>query len=167
MATKRKVFYSFHYDADNWRAAQVRNIGVLDGNAPASDNDWESIKGGGDHAIKAWIDQQMHGSSCTVVLVGSNTANRKWVTHEIVQSWNKGMGVVGVRVHGLQNRNGHIAVAGENPFNYAHLRNTGKSLSTVVKCYDPTGHNSKEKYAWISRYLSAAVEEAIQIRSRN
>ena len=23
----RRVFYSFHYDADNWRAAMVRNIG--------------------------------------------------------------------------------------------------------------------------------------------
>ena len=27
---KRRVFYSFHYDPDNWRAAQVRNIGSIE-----------------------------------------------------------------------------------------------------------------------------------------
>lgn len=31
---KRQVFYSFHYENDAWRAGQVRNIGVLEGNFP-------------------------------------------------------------------------------------------------------------------------------------
>ena len=35
---KRRVFYSFHYDADAWRAAQARNIGVTEHNSPVSDN---------------------------------------------------------------------------------------------------------------------------------
>ena len=34
----RKVFFSFHYKRDNWRAAQVRNIGVIEGNKTVSDN---------------------------------------------------------------------------------------------------------------------------------
>lgn len=58
---KRNVFYSFHYEADNWRAAQIRKAGILEGNQPASDNDWESIKRGGDTAIKRWITGQMKG----------------------------------------------------------------------------------------------------------
>jgi len=37
---RRQVFYSFHYEADAWRAAQVRNMGVVEGNQPASDNEW-------------------------------------------------------------------------------------------------------------------------------
>lgn len=36
----RRVFFSFHYKPDNWRAAQVRNAGVVEGNTPVSDNDW-------------------------------------------------------------------------------------------------------------------------------
>ncbi len=40
----RRAFYSFHYIPDNWRASQVRNMGVVDGNKPATDNDWEAIK---------------------------------------------------------------------------------------------------------------------------
>lgn len=44
----RQVFYSFHYDPDSVRASQVRNMGVVEGNKPASDNDWETIKKGGE-----------------------------------------------------------------------------------------------------------------------
>jgi hypothetical protein len=40
----RKVFFSFYYDGDGWRASQVRNMGALEGNAPCSDNDWELLK---------------------------------------------------------------------------------------------------------------------------
>ena len=42
----RKVFFSFHYQPDNWRVSQVRNIGVIEGNQPAKDNDWETVVGG-------------------------------------------------------------------------------------------------------------------------
>lgn len=34
----RKVFYRFHYQRDGWRASKVRNIGVVEGSRPASDN---------------------------------------------------------------------------------------------------------------------------------
>jgi len=43
-SVKRKVFYSFHYKKDVMRAAQIRNIGLLEGNSPVSDNEWEKIK---------------------------------------------------------------------------------------------------------------------------
>ena len=55
MAIKRRIFYSFHYKPDHWRAATVRNIGSIEGNKPAADNDWEAVKKGGDVAIKRWI----------------------------------------------------------------------------------------------------------------
>ena len=60
------------------RVSQVRNIGALEANRPATDNDWESLISGKDDAIKRWITEQMKGRSCTVVLVGENTANRKY-----------------------------------------------------------------------------------------
>jgi hypothetical protein len=59
----RRVFYSFHYKPDNWRAGQVRNAGVVEGNIPVSDNDWESITKKGDDAIKTWINGQLDGKS--------------------------------------------------------------------------------------------------------
>lgn len=162
---KRRVFYSFHYKPDNWRAAQVRNIGAIEGNRPATDNDWETVKKGGDLAIKRWIARQMKGRSCCVVLVGSNTANRKWINHEIIEAWKEGTGLVGIRVHGLKDRDGYTSSKGRNPFDFIHLGSQGKRLSSVAKCYDPSGRNSQERHHWIAKHLSNAVEEAIRIRS--
>lgn len=163
----RRVFYSFHYVPDVTRVSQVRNIGALESNKPASDNDWETVKSGKDTAIKKWIEDQMKGRTCTVVLVGEETANRKWINHEIVESWNKGMGVVGIYIHGLKNMNGNIANKGENPFDFINYGDSGKKLSSIVKCYNPQGTNSKDRYAWIAEHLENAVEEAIQIRNKN
>ena len=164
---KRRVFYSFHYDRDSWRAGQVRNIGVIEGNRPATDNDWEAVKKGGDRAIERWIADQMDGRSCTVVLVGANTADRKWINHEIVKSWDDGMGVVGIHIHGLENADQQVSAKGRNPFDVIGYGNTGKKLSSIVQCYNPAGRNSKERYAWIKQHLSNAVEEAISIREKN
>lgn len=70
------------------------------------DNDWESIASGAnqDEKIKRWIAEQMQGRTCTIVLVGASTAKRKWINHEIIKSWTDGLGVVGIRIHGLKNR---------------------------------------------------------------
>ena len=143
----------------------VRNIGAIEGNRPATDNDWETVKKGGAAAIKRWISDQMKYRSCTVVLVGSNTANRKWINHEVIKSWNDRIGVVGIRIHGLEDSNGTTSAMGNNPFDYISLANSGKKLSSIVKCYNPTGRNSKERYDWISTHLANAVEEAIRIRN--
>lgn len=165
--TKRQVFYSFHYKPNSWRASQVRNIGTIEGSKPASDNDWETITKSGNEAIKKWIKEQIKNCSCTIVLVGKDTAGRKWINHEIVESWNAGMGVVGIYIHGLKNQDGYITEQGSNPFDNIPYGDSGKKLSAIVKCYNPAGSDSKEKYDWISKYISDAVEEAIKIRNAN
>jgi hypothetical protein len=163
----RNCFYSFHFKPDNARASQVRNIGVIEGNQPVSDNDWEAVTRGGEDAIKRWIASQMKGKTCAVVLVGSGAANRKWINHEIVKAWDDGLGVVGMHIHGLRNFDGETSNKGNNPFDYINYGSTGKKLSAIVKCYNPAGATSKERYDWISTYLSDAVEEAITIRNDN
>lgn len=167
MITKRQVFYSFHFKPDAWRAAMVRNIGAIEGNRPAPDNDWETIVKTGDTAIIRWIKEQMKYRSCTIVLVGENTANRKWINYEIIESWKSGMGVAGICIHGLKNKDGFIANQGNNPFSYISYENSGKKLSDIVECYNPVGANSKEKYDWISKYIAAIANEAVEIRSKN
>ena len=107
----------------------------------------------------------MQYRSCTVVLVGSHTANRKWINYEIAKAWDDGKGVVGIRINGLKNRDGFTSGKGYNPFDYVYAPGyPRKKLSQIVKCYDPSGNDSRERYAWIERYLSDAIEEAINIR---
>ena len=49
---KRRVFYCFHFGNDVMRVQQIRNIGVIEGNAPVSPNDWETVRSGGESSIK-------------------------------------------------------------------------------------------------------------------
>ena len=159
----RKVFFSFHYKEDVWRTSQVRNIGTVEGNRPFSDNDWEQVKRGGDAAIKKWVTEQMEKRSCTIVLVGANTANRQWINYEITESWKRRMGVAGIYIHGLADGYGLISVQGGNPFDYLALGSV--KLSSVVQCHTPIGIDSKDKYGWIKNNLSGIVEQAIYIRN--
>lgn len=158
----RKAFYSFHYKADSWRASTVRNIGVIEGNRPCSDNDWESITKGGDAAVQRWIDSQLSGKSVAIVLIGANTAGRKWITYEIKRAWQDSKGVMGIHVHKLEDQYGLQSLRGKNPF--SHLTVDGKSMSSIVEAYDPPFSLSKHVYGHIEDNLADWIETAIQIR---
>lgn len=162
----RNAFYSFHYHPDCSRVAQVRNMGVIDGNAPVSDNAWEDVTKGGDAAIERWVESEMKGRSCAIVLIGSQTAGRKWVTYEIMKAWNSGKGVLGVYIHRLKNFAGEQATKGGNPFDYVTLNANGARLSTVVRTYDPPFADSKDAYNFIRSNLADWIETAIAIRNQ-
>jgi hypothetical protein len=163
----RNAFYSFHYKPDNARASQIRNMGVVDGNKPAADNDWETITRGGDQAIERWINDQLKGRSCAIVLIGQNTAGRKWINYEISTAWNKKMGVLGIYIHNLRDLSGNQALKGSNPFDHVRFTNGGKALSCVVVAYDPPYTDSKYVYAHIKNNLPDWIEQAIKIRDSN
>jgi hypothetical protein len=140
-------------------------MGVIEGNEPCSDNDWESVKKGGDPAIEKWIAKQLEGRTCAVVLVGSGTAGRKWITYEIQEAWNGGRGVVGIHIHNLKNQQQLQSHKGDNPFDHLHfVKNPSKYLSSVAKLYDPPYWQSTDVYAYIKNNLAAWIEEAIQIK---
>ena len=161
----RRVLYSFHFANDAWRASQVRRIGSIEGNRPVTDNEWEQVKKGGDAAIKKWIDGQLDGKSCTVVLVGAATAGRKWINYEVEKSWNDGKGVVGIRIHNLKDSSGNACLAGSNPFDTFTMNRDSKKLSAIVTLYDPPGFDSKAVYASIESNVERLVEEAVKIRT--
>jgi hypothetical protein len=162
----RQIFYSFHYNPDHWRASQVRNIGVVEGNQPVSDNDWEEVKKGGDAAIRAWVDSQMKGRSCVVVLIGASTAGRTWIDYEIESAWNSAKGVVGIYIHNLKDASGQQSSKGLNPFaTFTMKRDGSMKLSDIVKAYEPPYQTSTSVYDYIRNNLEGWVEEAISIRN--
>ena len=160
----RRVFFSFHYKPDNWRASQVRNMGVVEGNRPVTDNNWEQIKRGGEKAIQNWIDGQLKGKSCTTVLIGSKTAGRKWINYEIEKSWNDEKGVLGIYIHNLLDRDGKKSSKGRNPFTDFTIKSNGKKLSSIVKAYDPPYSKSTSVYNHIKDNIADWADEAVSIR---
>lgn len=96
----RRAFFSFKYK-DVSRAMVVRNSWVTQGKEAAGFIDaayFEEVKRQGDTAIKNWIDNQLKGTSVTVVLVGAKTCSSKWVKYEIEKSKERGNGLLGIDI---------------------------------------------------------------------
>ena len=114
----RKVFFSFHYQRDLWRVNVVRNSGAFDGVAAAGFNDaslWEEAKRRGDDAVKKLVDDGLKGTSVTAVLIGAETANRKYVLYEIEKSIALGNGMLGIRINNIKDRDGLTDLPGLIP----------------------------------------------------
>jgi len=150
---KRQIFYSFHYANDVFRVQQIRNMGVLDGNPPASVNEWEEVVRSGDTEIKRWIDNSMNYRSCVVVLVGSETSNRKWVKYEIEKAWNERKGLLGIYIHNLKCPKNGTSIKGSNPFELISLTR-GKG----IKCHNPKAWDA---YNDIRNNIEQWIEDAI------
>jgi hypothetical protein len=154
-----KAFYSFHFANDDSRVGQVRNMGVVSGDQVVDDNSWEQIKKNGDAGIKTWIDGQMGKCDVAIVLVGSETATRKWVDYEIRKAWDTHKPIFGIRIHGLKNLQGEIGKRGPDPFVNIPLQN-GQNLSNFIPLYDPQGADSKAVYAAIERQITGWIKVA-------
>ena len=105
----RRVFFSFEHELDAFRAMVVRNSWVTQGKETAKfadSADFEKIKRQGDAVIKRWIDNQLKGTSVTVVLVGSRTCSSPWVRYEIEKSKHIGNGLLGINISKIKNPDG-------------------------------------------------------------
>jgi hypothetical protein len=95
----RRVFFSFHYKIDPVRVGQVRNSSVVRSNSVETSDfidaaKWEAVQKQGEQAIKNWIAAQLNGTSVTVVLIGAETAKRRWIKYEIDESLKRGNGLL-------------------------------------------------------------------------
>jgi len=117
----RRVFFSFKYK-DVSRSMVVRNSWVAQGKEAAGfvdAADFEKIKRQGDTAIKRWIDNQLNGTSVTVVLVGQHTCNSRWVKYEIQKSIEIGNGLIGIDISKIKDLQGNTTErCGEIPKGY-------------------------------------------------
>lgn len=114
----RRVFFSFHYGRDLWRVNVVRNSGVVEGVSAAGFHDaslWEETNKRGGEAIKKLIDSGLNGTTVTVVLIGSQTASRTYVSYEIEQSVARGNGILGIRINNIKDKDGNTESPGPIP----------------------------------------------------
>jgi len=140
----RKVFFSFHYEKDVWRANVVRNSWVSKPDRESAGfidaADFEKLKKQGDEAIKRWINSQLDGTSVTAVLIGHETYAREWVRYEIIKSFDKNNGQLGIYIHNIKDQDGNITSKGQNPFDFLLLSIDQKGNS---KYYEWDGYNWK------------------------
>jgi hypothetical protein len=148
----RRVFFSFHYEADVWRAGQVRNSWITKPDREAAGfwdaADWESVKRGGDAAIRQWINRQLNGTTVTAVLIGAQTAHRPYVQYEIQRSWDVDNGLFGIYISGMRDSNQLAGMRGPDPFPMLGF--------TGIRTYDWVTDNG---YANLGQWVEAAFNQ--------
>lgn len=158
----RKVFFSFHYDRDVRRVVQVRNSWVIraKGEAPPfyDKAEFEEAKrrAGG---IEKWIEDQMRGTSVTVVLFGAETYERQWVRHEIKRSYELGKGMLAIDIHRVKDPHHGADYQGQNPLDYWHVEQGGRKVpfSSIYPTYDWVLNDG---YTNLSSWIEAAAKAA-------
>jgi hypothetical protein len=140
----------------------VRNSWVTQGKEAASFIDkaeFEKVKRQGDAAVHRWIDNQLEGTSVTVVLIGAETLNRPFVQYEIRKSLERGNAVIGVLIHNIKDmRTGFYSKSG-NIHTIIGYYNDGtpayfdKVCDGIYDYYQNDGYNNMGN--WIERAAKA------------
>ena len=130
LPSTRRVFFSFHFQNDIWRANQVRQSWRFNKTRLQScrySNDdlgfrdasiWEKAKGEGVSSMKRLIHTRLKNTSVTCILAGSETYSRRWVRYEIAKSVARGNALLVVYINELKIPNGSTSRAGPNPLNH-------------------------------------------------
>lgn len=158
----RRVFFSFHYARDVRRIVQVRNSWVVRAKEEAQPfydaAEFEEAKkrAGG---IEKWIEDQLKGTSVTVVLFGAETYEREWVRHEIKRSHELKKGLLAIDIHKIKDPQLGADVQGRNPLEYWQVEQNGRKVpfTSLYKTYDwvdDDGYNNMTK--WIEAAAAAA-----------
>lgn len=158
----RRVFFSFHYERDVRRIQQVRQSWVVrpGGEAQpfydAAAFEEAKKRAGG---IEKWIEDQLKGTSVTVVLYGAKTYDREWVRHEIKRSYELGKGILAIDIHSIRDPQAGVDVQGANPLGYWNIERGGRKVyfTELYKSYDwvrDDGYHNMP--AWIEAAAAAA-----------
>lgn len=149
----RRVFFSFHYERDIWRASVVRNSWVTKPDRESAGfwdaASWEEVKRQGEEAVKRWIRNQLNGTSVTVVLIGTETSKRPYVQYEVEQSWEGKHGLIGVYIHNIKDANQKTEPKGTDPFVEMGWKN--------FRTYDWIADNGRDN---LGDWVEAAYERA-------
>ena len=114
----RRVYFAFHFENDIWRVNQIRNLNVVLGTDLAGffdHSEYEEAKKKGEEEIKRLIRAKLTNTTVTVVLIGTETANRPYVKYEIAQSIARKNGLLGVYIHHLKDQAGQTSQRGPKP----------------------------------------------------
>lgn len=158
----RRVFFSFHYERDVRRIQQVRQSWVV---RPGGETQpfydaaaFEEAKkrAGG---IEKWIEDQLKGTSVTVVLYGAKTYDREWVRHEIKRSYELGKGILAIDIHSIRDPQTGVDVQGANPLGYWSIERGARKVyfTELYKSYDWVRDDGYHNLpAWIEAAAAAA-----------
>lgn len=161
MATR--VFFSFDFPCDLWRASVVRNRWVMNPGLVASGfwgKEFTEEPQPGRGELEAFVDEQLQGTDVTAVLIGPQTAHCAHVTYAIRRSVDLGRGLVGIYIDKCKDRFGVTSRRGSNPFDPIVVDVEGRlvQLAELVPMHDWVDDNGFNNLRdWVSDAMARAV----------
>lgn len=109
---------------------------------------FEEVKKKGDSAVEKWIDDELKGTSVTVVLIGKETNDRKFIKYEIERSIDRGNGLLGIYINKIENQNGEDDEYGKNPFDQFQdlLKENNYSNPKIYYWFIDEGYRNIDKW---------------------
>jgi len=114
----RFSFFSFCYeDVKNFKVNVVRKCWLLKNSEDTfiDGSIWEKEKIKGVSVIRNLIEEGLKKTSVTTVLIGGETSDRRWVKYEIIKSFERGNGILGVHINRIRGKDQSISARGLNP----------------------------------------------------
>ena len=148
----RRTFFSFHYQADVWRAMNVRNCWIPKPTEERAEGFWDSSvfeasKRQSVDALKRFLREGLENTSVTCVLAGTHTYIRRWVRYEIARSVIRGNGILTVFIHGIRDREGASATKGPDPLDFMGFYRSGDDQKIYLCEYSGDKWIKYEDYA--------------------
>lgn len=156
-----KVFVSYHHLNDQGKADYLKNHYGKDNTLVDRSLNKEIDSDDGDYILAQIRTRHLKDSTVTIVLIGSETSNRKWVDWEIYSS---------LRTYGERSRNGllgiYLPTAGNTP---ARLQdNINSDYAITMNWRDiSTKLETKIEEAYNNRYKASLVRNSRARRTRN
>lgn len=101
----RRTFFSFHYQADVFRAQVVRNSWVTKADREDAGffdaSVFEAKKRESPESLRRFLREALDGSSVACALTGTETASRRWVRYEMLQALKQGRGLMEISIHSV------------------------------------------------------------------
>jgi len=146
----RRTFFSFHYKPDVQRAQIVKNSWITREREDAGFFDssaFEKAERTNDDTLKTFLVNAMHGSSVVCVLVGKETADRRWVRYEIQRGiWDE-RGVLAVRIHTISHFTTGTTTAGPNPLDLLGVFVESSGQDKFVRLIERASSTAKWSYS--------------------
>jgi hypothetical protein len=134
----RRVFFSFNYERDFWRASIVRDSWIDQEKQAIGFWEkalWQEAHRRGDEIVKKMILRELENTSVTVVLIGADTGNNPWVNLAIIESYKRNHGLMGVYIDKITDSRGNTEKHGDNPFDFIYINNPDGTVIHFSKLY--------------------------------
>lgn len=155
----KKVFLCYQPN-DSFRASKIEKMKNFEQPVVFVDEDWKVIDKQSDLEIQNWVHKQLEESDCLAVLIGEETAKKKWINYAIKQAYALDKGIVGIFGHRLLDEEGDPSERGEDPFHYVDLN--GIKFSRFVQRFESEHVTERYVYHDIRRNFTQLIEHALQ-----